>query len=261
MVARGPGAVGCAHCKQLGAERPCGVCKHLVCERCGADWTTCAQPCSRMFQLPRGERLLDVDPSGRYGLAARDEQLRYLDLRAARWLAGAMAWPDPAAADASASVMARQIVVRTAAGLTAAVETTGTVRWVAVAFPYLAALVRGGAEDGLLLWSLAIPTAPSMRLHLAAPVRLAALSRDGRYLAAAFEDHRVFVRDIEGGGSVTFAEHRAPVGLLRFTGDGELVTADEKGGVVLRAHGAAGFVRELVEVPLRAAQQGPERGP
>ena len=258
MVARGPGAVGCAHCRKLGAETACGVCKHLVCAACAGDWSTCDQPCSRMFQLPRGDRLVDVDPSGRVGLV-RGDLTRHLELRTPRWLDTRGSLPEhaPELADGVVGVRGQSIVVHRMTGgvleQVCQVATTGAVAWVELAFPYLAALVRGGAEDGLLLWRIGNnPAMPSMRLHLAERVRVAALSRDGRYLAAAFDDHRVFVRDIEDGGSITFDEHTAPVALVRFAGtDRLLVTADDKGRVVLRTHAAGGYLRELVRVPIR----------
>jgi hypothetical protein len=88
MVARGPGAVGCAHCTLLGAEVACAVCGHLVCEKCGADWSTCGLPSGRMVRLGTTARLLDVDPLGRYGLVARwHGPLKVVDLRALKWVA------------------------------------------------------------------------------------------------------------------------------------------------------------------------------
>lgn len=86
MVARGPGAVGCTHCTKLGAVVPCPVCTHLVCEACAADWATCDQPWGRIVRLGTTGRLIDVDPSGRYGLANFwHGPLRLVDLRALRW--------------------------------------------------------------------------------------------------------------------------------------------------------------------------------
>ena len=89
MVARGPGAVGCAHCTRLGADVPCPVCKHLVCDACAADWATCSEPSGRTFRIGRVTgALIDVDPTGRYGLVKRRwGQLRIIDLRALKWLA------------------------------------------------------------------------------------------------------------------------------------------------------------------------------
>lgn len=88
MVARGPGAVGCAHCTRLGADVPCPVCKHLVCDTCGADWATCSEPSGRTFKIGRiTGTLIDVDPTGRLGLVRRRwGQLRIVDLRALAWV-------------------------------------------------------------------------------------------------------------------------------------------------------------------------------
>lgn len=87
MVARGPGAVGCAHCTKLGASAACTVCKHLVCEACAADWATCPEPAGRLVRLGTSGRLIDIDPSGRYGLAHFwHGPLRLLDLRALHWV-------------------------------------------------------------------------------------------------------------------------------------------------------------------------------
>src|SRR4051794_11631086 len=87
MVARGPGAVGCAHCARLGGDIPCPVCKHLVCSACAADWATCSQPSGRVFRLGATARIIDVDPSGRYGIVARWwGRLKVVDLRALSWI-------------------------------------------------------------------------------------------------------------------------------------------------------------------------------
>ena len=87
MVGRGPGAVGCAHCKVIGARGACRVCMRLVCPPCEADWTTCDEPSGRVVRLGRTARLRDVDPSGRLGLVSRWRgPLRMLDLRRLRWV-------------------------------------------------------------------------------------------------------------------------------------------------------------------------------
>lgn len=88
MVARGPGAVGCAHCKIVGADRSCQICTRLVCEACAADWTTCGEPSGRMVRLGLTARLRDVDPTGRFGLVSHWRQpMRLFDLRQLRWIA------------------------------------------------------------------------------------------------------------------------------------------------------------------------------
>ncbi len=88
MVARGPGAVGCTHCTRLGANVPCPVCNHLVCDACAADWATCSEPSGRTFKIGRVTgTLIDVEPTGRFGLVKRRwGQLRMIDLRALTWL-------------------------------------------------------------------------------------------------------------------------------------------------------------------------------
>ena len=87
MVARGAGDVGCAHCTVIGADRSCQVCTRLVCEVCGADWTTCPEPTGREVRLGRTARLRDVDPSGRIGLVTRwVGSMKLFDVRRLRWV-------------------------------------------------------------------------------------------------------------------------------------------------------------------------------
>jgi hypothetical protein len=82
VVARGPGAVGCAHCTLIGADRACAICTRLVCERCGADWTTCGEPSGRVVRLGLTARVRDVDPLGRLALVSHwRKPLRVFDLR------------------------------------------------------------------------------------------------------------------------------------------------------------------------------------
>lgn len=87
MVARGAGDVGCAHCTVIGADRSCPVCTRLVCETCGADWTTCPEPTGREVRLGRTARLRDVDPAGRIGLVTRwVGPMKLFDVRRLRWV-------------------------------------------------------------------------------------------------------------------------------------------------------------------------------
>lgn len=87
MVARGPGAVGCAHCTLIGAETPCPICTHLICERCAQSWTTCTAAAGRVLRLGLTARLRDVDPTGRLGLVSHWRQpLRLFDLRRLSWI-------------------------------------------------------------------------------------------------------------------------------------------------------------------------------
>lgn len=89
MVARGPGAVGCAHCRVIGADRACQVCRKQVCERCAGDYTTCDEPSGRLLRLGFRARVRDVDPTGRLGLVSHWRRpLRLLDLRRLRWIGG-----------------------------------------------------------------------------------------------------------------------------------------------------------------------------
>jgi len=87
MVARGPGAVGCAHCTNIGADLACRICGHLICDGCAADWTTCSEPSGRAFRLGTSARLRDVDPSGHLGLVSHwIAPLRLFDMRRLRWV-------------------------------------------------------------------------------------------------------------------------------------------------------------------------------
>ncbi|HEY5925238.1 MAG TPA: hypothetical protein VIV11_26325 [Kofleriaceae bacterium] len=87
MVARGAGAVGCAHCTLIGADRSCQVCTRLVCETCAADWATCREPSGRVVRLGLSARLRDVDPLGRLGLVSHWRRPpRLFDLRRLRWI-------------------------------------------------------------------------------------------------------------------------------------------------------------------------------
>lgn len=87
MVARGAGDVGCAHCTVIGADRACQVCTRLVCDNCGADWTTCPEPTGREVRLGRTARLRDVDPTGRIGLVTKwIGSMQLFDIRRLRWV-------------------------------------------------------------------------------------------------------------------------------------------------------------------------------
>ena len=355
MVARGPGAVGCAHCTKLGAVVACGVCKHLVCEPCANDWSTCDQPWGRVFRLGMTGRLVDVDPTGKYGLVTRWRgRMRYVDLRALRWievddvpslhrrelrprlasdgrlfqhewqnvedqpayrglgvtsltsrqtrtdpstpypargtgmslrddrywyvtsteevavvrmaspiaLTTALYNPLPrkvlqavyvdAARDLIVSASWGEIMVQKIAGerLEPAcyVKTAGDVRWVAIAGPYLAAHVKGGITVWKLDESLAIAQV-SQRID--DDVGIAALSRDGRYLAVGLRDERVVVHALDAGTSESYDEHTDDVSYVGFVGDEQLlVTADDDNRVILRPRAAAGYARPLRETEL-----------
>jgi hypothetical protein len=87
MVARGAGAIGCAHCKKIGAEQACQICTRLVCPACAADWATCAEPSGRVVRLGLTARVRDVDPRGHLALVSHWRRpLRLFDLRRLRWI-------------------------------------------------------------------------------------------------------------------------------------------------------------------------------
>ena len=87
MVARGAGAVGCAHCKMIGADRACAVCTRLVCPTCAADWATCEEPSGRVVRLGMTARVRDVDPTGRLAFVTHWRRApRLFDLRQLRWV-------------------------------------------------------------------------------------------------------------------------------------------------------------------------------
>lgn len=87
MVARGAGAIGCAHCKKIGAEHACQICTRLVCATCAANWATCGEPSGRVVRLGLTARVRDVDPNGRIALVSHWRRpLRLFDLRRLRWI-------------------------------------------------------------------------------------------------------------------------------------------------------------------------------
>jgi hypothetical protein len=71
----------------IGADRACQICTRLVCETCGADWTTCSAPSGRVIRLGLTARVRDVDPFGRFALVSHwRKPLRIFDLRQLRWI-------------------------------------------------------------------------------------------------------------------------------------------------------------------------------
>jgi WD40 repeat protein len=63
------------------------VCKHLVCDACAKDWSTCAEPWGRVFRIGTTGRLVEVDPSGQFGLVSRwIGAMRLIELRTLRWV-------------------------------------------------------------------------------------------------------------------------------------------------------------------------------
>src|SRR5262245_15903593 len=73
----------------VGAIAACRICRRLVCEACGADWTTCDQPVGRIVRLGWFARLRAVDPAGQLGVVSwRRGKLRLIDLRRLAWVDG-----------------------------------------------------------------------------------------------------------------------------------------------------------------------------
>ena len=178
MVARGPGAVGCAHCTKLGAEVACGVCKHLVCPACANDWSTCDQPWGRVFRLGMTARLVDVDPTAKLGLVSRwHGPMRYVDLRALRWIEGG---------DVPKLVRGRDLQPR--------LTSDGRLfqhDWNSAYFDEYQPLYRG----------IAVSSSVSMRTHVARgmpePVRCAGMSlRDDRYWYVTSSESVAIVRTV-----------------------------------------------------------------
>lgn len=78
--------------------------------------------------------------------------------------------------------------------------------------------------------------------------RVAALSRDGRYLAAAFTD-KLTVLDLDSGHAQQFDEHSDTINAVRFAADDHvLISADTDNRVVLRPRTPAGYAKPLISV-------------
>ena len=277
MVARGPGAVGCAHCTMLGAEIACAVCKHLVCVRCAANLSTCEQPSGRMFWLGPSGKLIDVDPAGRLGLVGgRWGRLRVVDLRTPRWLpdakypfAGAtkpVMLEHPRRVVQHAFVDGGEVIV-TGSSSEIAIHRIidgnpvlvgqvplpgGDLTWLQLCGRYLAARIHGGAQRGITVWRLSDDlTSASDILHIADGIASADMSRDGRYLALGSTSRAVMVRSLDDGAVLRFEDHTDIVSLVRFAADDQLlISADEKHRVVLRPRTANGFAPGIVPVEL-----------
>ena len=129
------------------------------------------------------------------------------------------------------------------------VKTTGDVSWLAVAGPYLAARVPGAVK----VWRLAedLSIGPIV-LEIEQPVQVAALSRDGRYLAVGLEGSAIVVHDLDRGTVETFDGHTDDISLVRFVGDEHLlVTADDDNRVMIRPRTPTGYARTVMPVQLR----------
>ncbi len=132
------------------------------------------------------------------------------------------------------------------------VKTTGDALWVAIAGPYLVAHIRNGPGRGITVWRVD-ERAPvgAVTLRIEDGVAIAAISRDGRYLAVGMTDQRVTVHGLDDGSVTTFEEHTDDVSLVRFVGDEQLlVTADDDNRVVIRPRTPAGYARPLLDSEL-----------
>jgi hypothetical protein len=137
------------------------------------------------------------------------------------------------------------------------VETTGDVRWVAVAGPTLAATVTGSGRTTVVAWRLNDDLSigeVEYQCHHDRPVRHASLSRDGRFVAVGLGDDRIVVHALEPATLASFTEHTDRICLVRFAGDDDLlITADDDNRVVLRPRVGAGYARTAMPVDLADA--------
>lgn len=132
------------------------------------------------------------------------------------------------------------------------VKTTGDALWVAIAGPYLAANVKTGPGRGITVWKLDENLAiTSVVLRIEDNVGIAALSRDGRYIAVGLTNELVLVRGLDDGSVTTFDEHTDDVSYVGFVGDDQLlVTADDDNRVILRPRTPTGYASALMETEL-----------
>ena len=128
----------------------------------------------------------------------------------------------------------------------------GDVRWIGVAGSTLAAAVyhssRGThVEARRLGGDLSIgPVAHSLIATWG--FRTAALSRDGRYLTAAFTD-KLTVLDLQSGRAQQFDEHSDAINAVRFAADDHvLISADTDNRVILRPRTPTGYAVPLISV-------------
>ncbi len=89
VVTKHPGVVPCAHCKQQPGSEDCQVCTKVVCQDCGARWQSCDQVVARELRLGMGQRLIDVDKDGHYGVVQHmlSRKRRLFDLRRTAYVA------------------------------------------------------------------------------------------------------------------------------------------------------------------------------
>jgi hypothetical protein len=89
---------------------------------------------------------------------------------------------------------------------------------------------------------------PLIRMRALPKLEHAALSRDGRYLALAYDD-QLEVEELATEGITTFEEHSDRINLVRFVGDDHLlISADTDNRVVMRPRSPAGYARALITI-------------
>jgi hypothetical protein len=132
----------------------------------------------------------------------------------------------------------------------------GDVLWIAVAGPYLAAVVFEASRgthvevrrlgESLAVGPITFRTPPERGFSAAA------ISRDGRYLAIAW-GARLDVHDLDASKNETFEEHTERINALRFAaGDHLLISADTDNRLVLRPRTPTGHARVLIPIEPRA---------
>lgn len=133
-------------------------------------------------------------------------------------------------------------------------KTTGDVSWVAVGGDWLAAHVHGGVHSGITVWPLAHDSSIIDKPRtIVRNVRVASLSRDGRYVAAGMEDESIVVHRLDDDLVAQFDEHTDRIGFVKFCGDDHLlVTADHDNRVVLRPRTVDGYARAIMPVSIEA---------
>lgn len=133
-------------------------------------------------------------------------------------------------------------------------EAIGDVRWIAVAGEWLAYAVitaGGGVHVEVRHLERTEPVGRVVHRHIASAFRGASLSRDGRYLALAVDDH-VLVHELGTDHVAEFGEHTDRINLVRFASDHLLITADTDNRIVLRPRTPSGYVRALVAIDVPA---------
>lgn len=129
----------------------------------------------------------------------------------------------------------------------------GDVLWIGVAGPYLAAVVFQGArgthvEVRRLGENLTVDRVTSFRTPPRRGFSTAAISRDGRYLAVAW-DASLDVHDLDAGTHETFDEHTERINAVRFAADDHvLISADTDNRLILRPRTPTGHARPLIAI-------------